>query len=73
MSKYEYLVAYSIPGGVSRCFVTCERAIDSSDRVESVERSLQAKNGFDSVAIMSFQLLSCREVSDQDEKKGGAA
>lgn len=72
MTKYEYLVAYSLQGGTGRCFVTCDHAIDSRWRVESVERSLQERNGF-IASIMSFQLLSCREVSDQDEQKGGAA
>lgn len=72
MTKYEYLVAYSFQGGTGRCFVTCDHAIDSRGRVESVECSIQESNLL-SASIMSFQLLSCREVSDQDEQKSGAA
>lgn len=57
MKRYQYLVAYSFRSGTGRTFVTCSDPIDSVDRVESVERSIQDNNGLDSVAMISFQLL----------------
>jgi len=75
VKRYQYLVAHSFQGGFGRTFVTCSEPIDSDARVESVERSIKATNGIDTVAIMSFQLLRCYDdgAVEPAAQEGGAA
>lgn len=57
MKKYEYMVVYSVRGGVGRIKITSEKLIQSYDDVESLDNIIRKHNGLSTAFTTNFKLL----------------
>lgn len=57
MKKYEYMVVYSVRGGVGRIKITSEKLIQSYDDVENLDNIIRKHNGLSTAFVTNFKLL----------------
>ena len=57
MKKYEYMVVYSVRGGVGRIRITSEKLIQSYDDVENLDNIIRKHNGLSTAFATNFKLL----------------